>query len=174
MATLLLGPTPPELDEFLERRRALGQDGHDEVWEGVYHVAPMANAWHGYAVAGVLEALRTAGRAARLVGSTAFNLGDPDDYRVPDAGFHRGVPTDTWVATAAIVVEVVSPYDESYAKLPFYATRGVDEVLIVDPGPRAARWYVRREGGDGYDERDASALLGVTSTQVVAALTWPE
>lgn len=49
MATLVLGPTPPELTGFLERRRSMGQDRFDEVWEGVYHVAPAPNAWHGYA-----------------------------------------------------------------------------------------------------------------------------
>ena len=39
-----------------------------------------------------------------------------------------------WLPTAALVVEVVSPGDETYDKLQFYACHNVDEVLIVDPG----------------------------------------
>lgn len=172
MATLVLGPPPPELAGFLERRRALGQDRYDEVWEGVYHVAPMANAWHGYAVLRVVELLSTAARAAGLTATDAFNLGERNDYRVPDLGYHREIPTMTNVPTAAIVVEVVSPGDESYAKLPFYSAHDVAEVLIVNPSLRTAPWFVHR--GDGYDERDASPLLGVTSAEIAAGLRWPE
>ncbi len=40
MRTVVLGPRPPELQALVERRRALGQDLHDEVWHGDYHVAP--------------------------------------------------------------------------------------------------------------------------------------
>lgn len=42
MRSVVLGERPPELEEFLERRRALGQDGYDEVWEGEHHAAPGA------------------------------------------------------------------------------------------------------------------------------------
>lgn len=35
------------LDGWLERWRALGQDGRDEVREGVRHVTPLASAEHG-------------------------------------------------------------------------------------------------------------------------------
>ena len=36
-----------ELEELIARRRALGQDGMDEVWEGEYHVAPHAHSHSG-------------------------------------------------------------------------------------------------------------------------------
>ena len=45
--TVLLGEPPNVLAEWLERRRALGQDRFDEVWEGDYHVSPEARASHG-------------------------------------------------------------------------------------------------------------------------------
>jgi hypothetical protein len=45
--TVLLCEPPFEIAEWLKRRQALGQDGLDEVWEGDYHVAPMAHARHG-------------------------------------------------------------------------------------------------------------------------------
>ncbi|MGH8929470.1 MAG: hypothetical protein ACRDZO_02230 [Egibacteraceae bacterium] len=38
--TVIAGKRPPEIESWLERRRALGQDLFDEVWEGDYHVGP--------------------------------------------------------------------------------------------------------------------------------------
>jgi len=130
MATLLLGPTPPELSEFLERRRNLGQDRYDEMWEGTYHVAPAPNSWHGYAVLRVAGLLAGPAAAVGLTATDPFNLGEATDYRVPDLGYHRDFPTSTFVPTAAIVVEVVSPDDETYAKLPFYADHDLDELVL--------------------------------------------
>lgn len=43
---VLLGDPPPEVEAYLARRRELGQDLYDEVWEGTYHVAPAAHPWH--------------------------------------------------------------------------------------------------------------------------------
>jgi len=40
MRTVLVGRPPQDFEEVLQRRRALGQDLFDEVWEGEYHVAP--------------------------------------------------------------------------------------------------------------------------------------
>jgi hypothetical protein len=95
VAALVLGPLPPELSEFLDRRRALGHDLFDEVWEGVYHVAPAPNAWHGCAVQAVADVLSAATRAADLSATSPFNLSDADDYRVPDLGYHRKFPNTT-------------------------------------------------------------------------------
>lgn len=81
-------------------------------------------------------------RAASLVPAMGeFNLGESEhDYRVPDGGLHRSIPRGVWQSTAAIVVETISPGDESWDKLPFYAAHEVDEVLIVDPGGCAVHW----------------------------------
>ena len=38
--TLVLDPPPADFEALLERRRKLGQDLLDEVWEGVYHMNP--------------------------------------------------------------------------------------------------------------------------------------
>lgn len=168
---MVLGPPPPELAGFLERRQSLGQDRFDEVWEGVYHVAPAPNAWHGYAALRIAELLSDAARNTHLTPTDPFNLGDPDDYRVPDLGYHREFPTGAFVATAAIVVEVVSPDDQTEAKLPFYASRGVDEVLVIDPAVRTARWFAR--DGSAYTERDTSALLAVSGSDLANQLRWP-
>jgi len=49
-----------------------------------------------------------------------FNLGVSEhDYRVPDGGLHRQRPRGVWQATAALVIEILSPHDESWEKPPF-------------------------------------------------------
>lgn len=71
-----------------------------------------------------------------------FNLGHPNDYRIPDGGLHRGKPTGAFLPTAAVVIEVASPDDEAYDKLGFYAARGVEELIIADLQTRAVRiWH---------------------------------
>jgi hypothetical protein len=47
MPTLVFDPPPAELEALLERRRDWGADRHDEVWEGVLHVIPLASVEHG-------------------------------------------------------------------------------------------------------------------------------
>jgi Uma2 family endonuclease len=42
--------------------------------------------------------------------------------------------------TAALVVEIVSPEDETWQKLPYYAAHEVDELLILDPEKRTVDW----------------------------------
>lgn len=136
MRTLFVSD-PPEIVAIRERRKALGQDRYDEVWEGVYHVAPEAHGRHGLTQVSVSLSLSPLADAVGLWLSGPFNLGtSKDDFRVPDFGFHQVEPLQVWVPTAVIVGEVLSPDDESRDKLAFYAARGVEEVLLVDP-PRA-------------------------------------
>ena len=66
-----------------------------------------------------------------MISTAAFNLGQPDDFRVPDGGIHRALPTTVYVPTAAAVIEIESPDDETWDKFGFYAERAVDEVLVV-------------------------------------------
>jgi hypothetical protein len=40
MRTVVLDPPPVEVERMIERRRRLGLDMHDEIWEGEYHVVP--------------------------------------------------------------------------------------------------------------------------------------
>ena len=70
------------------------------------------------------------------------------------------------------MVEIVSPDDESWAKLDFYATHEVDEVLIVDPETRRVTWLAR--DGSGYHEADGSTLLGITTADLASQLDWPQ
>lgn len=171
MKTVVLGEPPPEIVAFLTRRHALDQDRSDEVWEGDYHVVPAPHPWHGVVHTRLMVALDPLARAAGLVGGNEFNLGVLGDFRVPDGGFHRGVPSEVFVPTAAIVIEILSPGDETWEKFGFYARHGVEEVLIVDPGTRHVRWFAL--AGAGYKEAGASRLLAVTAEELVAAIDWP-
>lgn len=168
---MILGPRPAELEALIERRRALGLDVYDEVWEGEYHMAPAAHPSHGYLDDELAVLLRPLARRAGLVGSGPFNLGEADDYRVPDRGLHRVVATTTFVPTAAVVVEIRSPDDETSNKLDFYAARGVDELLIVSPADRSVAWLGLRDGR--YIVADSSSLLGISAEDLAGQIDWP-
>lgn len=171
MKLVVVGEPPVEITSFLARRRALGQDRFDEVWEGEYHMVPAPHFWHGQVDSEVAALLRGPAKAAGLVITSQFNLGKHDDYRVPDGGYHR-VPLPTvWVPTAAVVVEVLSPEDETWEKLDFYARHGVEEICIAEPLARSIRWFVL--AGGAYQETGASPLLGVTAADLVARIDWP-
>jgi len=171
MRTIVLGDQPAPLQSWLEQRRALGQDRFDEVWEGEYHVAPEAHGRHGDVAHQLGELLSPPARTAGLRGSGPLNLGTKGDYRVPDQAYLRQRATEVWNPSAVIVVEVVSPGDESYAKFDFYHRLGVEEVLIVDPLRRAVEWYQRSEAG--FDRCGASRLLSVTEAALAAEIDWP-
>jgi Uma2 family endonuclease len=168
--TVVLGARPPELEALLERRRALGQDMYDEVWAGDYHIKPEPQPLHDYVDHQLAELLGSLYQRARLVATGPFNLGGPDDYRVPDRGLHRGPPATTFVPTAAVVIEVVSPDDETWNKIDFYNAHSVDELLIADLAQRSVTLLAV---GDGrYAERESSGLLGVGSAELAAKIDW--
>ncbi|HUZ30397.1 MAG TPA: Uma2 family endonuclease [Solirubrobacteraceae bacterium] len=172
MRTVLPDPLPAEFEELLERRRRWGADTHDEVWEGVCHVTPAPSMVHALVTAQLTVLLTPLARAAGLATSAEFNLGEGEhDYRVPDLGVHRAPTIGAWHPTAALVVEVVSPGDETFDKIPFYASHGVDEVLIVEPEARTVRW-LGLEGGD-YREIDRSHLIELGPAELVAQIDWP-
>ncbi len=172
MTVVVLGERP-ETTELIERRRRLGQDRRDEVWEGVYHVAPEAPVEHGLIQAEVYSRLRHRAAERGLRVSLAFNLGaGRHDFRIPDFGLHSGQPHGVWLPTAVVVGEVLSPDDETWEKFPFYARHGVEEIWVLDPQARSARVFLRRDE-DGYDEGDASPRLGLTTLEL-ADLDWPD
>jgi hypothetical protein len=161
MRTVVLGPPPPELAALIARRQQLGLDKYDEVWDGEYHMAPMAHSSHGELQAQLIRLIGPWADAAGLVMTGPFHLGSPDDFRIPDLGLHRGDPNAVWVPTAAMAVEVESPDDETWEKLPFYASRGVDDILIVSADHRSVTWLILERGG--YLRSEASRLLGPDS-----------
>jgi Uma2 family endonuclease len=173
MPTVILDPLPLEIDELLVRRQELGLDTADEMWKGVLHENPAPRGRHGEILQQLAELFGPLARAAGLVPAMAdFNLGAQGDYRVPDGGLHHPEEADNrlYYPTAALVVEIVSPYDESWAKLPFYAAHYVDEVLIVDPQKREIHWLALR--GDGYEPVERSGLIDFGAAELAERIVW--
>jgi Uma2 family endonuclease len=133
-------------------------------------MAPAANFEHGRIGARLIRILDPLAAAAQLELSLEFNLGSSTDFRVPDLGLHRGSPTGTWIDTAAIVVEVRSPDDETFEKFAFYFECGVDEVLVADLVERTVTWFVR--GADAFVPAAMSELLATSLVDVQTALGW--
>jgi Uma2 family endonuclease len=172
MRTLVLDPSTAGMQELLERRRRSGLDRCDEVWEGVLHMVPAPSYAHAATEAQLVVILSPAARAAGLEITGQCNVGTgEEDFRVPDTALHRPGAGGTWPPTPALVVEIVSPRDESWEKLPFYAAHGVEEVLIVDPAARSVDWLALR-GGE-YRAIERSELIDLGVAELAARIEWP-
>jgi Uma2 family endonuclease len=142
-------PVPVSEREIDDRRR-LGIDKRDERWAGEWRLVNPPKQWHASLNARLLVALAPGAEARGLdYYSDAIGLfAAHDDWRVPDQVYAR--PEDAredGVVSAELVVEIRSPGDDSYRKLPFYAARGVREVLVVHRA-RRAELYRRDAGGE--------------------------
>jgi Uma2 family endonuclease len=173
MPTLVHDPQPAELAALIARRQRLGQDLFDEVWEGVLHMNPAPAGGHGQIEKQLVLILAPLAERAGLECTGQFNVGESEaDYRVPDLGLHRDWTDRVWYPAAALVVEIVSPGDESYRKFDFYASHGVEEVVIVDPADRAVHSFVL--AGEGrYEPAERSGLLEVGAAELAQQLDWP-
>ncbi len=172
MRALILDPPSAGLDELLERRKRSGLDRLDEVWEGVLHMVPAPSGAHASLEWQLAAILRPLAQAAGLEAVGQFNLGEGEhDYRVPDGGLHRSPPRGTWFPTAALVVEIVSPGDETWEKLRFYAAHHVDELLIVDPADQRVDWLAL--DGSSYQAVERSGLVELGTVELSARIDWP-
>jgi len=173
--TLVRDPPPAEFEALLERRRRLGQDLLDEVWEGVYVMRQVpaighANVAHQLAV--VLGPLAHEAGLVPMIGN--FNLGGPENYRVPDGALLSGRARNRlYVPTAELVVEIVSPGDGTWDKLGFYAAHDVGELLIVDPEKCEVHWLALRSGRE-YRPIERSTLVVLGPAELVERIDWPQ
>jgi len=173
MRTVVLDPLTAGLDELLERRRRSGIDRLDEVWEGVLHMVPAPSFGHARIAQQLAEMLGPPARAAGLTAAMhEFNLGESEhDFRIPDGGLLEPGASGVWLHTAALVVEIASPNDESWEKLPFYAAHDVDEVLIVDPAAHSIDWLALRDGE--YRPIERSAVIDLGASDLAGQIDWP-
>ena len=172
MRTVISDPLPTEVETLLQRRKKLGQDRRDEVWEGVYHMVPAPSHKHSTLAAQVKALLRPPASAAGLEITDEFNLGDSNtNFRVPDGGLHRPGAAEMWHPTAALVIEVLSPEDDAWEKLPFYAAHHVDEILILDPDTREVHWLALADGE--YKPIERSALIELGPAELEQRINWP-
>jgi Uma2 family endonuclease len=144
METLVLDPRQSE--RLQAERQARGLDGYDEVWDGVYVMAPSPNDEHQQVSIRLARPFLEVVEDAELgIVRPCVNLAiDPNEwqhnYRIPDlAVFLNGsaaVCHDSfWSGPPDFIVEIVSPFDKTREKLAFYAQLGTREVLIVDRAP---------------------------------------
>jgi Uma2 family endonuclease len=171
---------------LLEERRRRGLDVFDEVWDGILHMVPPPSTEHQ----------RLGSRLHLTLGPIAASRGfepfyesgvfDPaagdSNYRVPDLAFAR--PEDISKrgieGKAALVIEILSPGDETRDKLPFYAAVGVAEIWIVDPATRQCELYVLRgqryhaalPGDDGSVRSPALAVSLATVAGPRLRIAW--
>lgn len=137
---------PAVSEQLIEERRARGADLHDEVWEGVYVMSPLAGLEHQFIAFELAHAFRTGmGRTSGSLILVGVNVSDRDEnwahnYRCPDVAlflkdtkaklheaFTHGGPD--------FAVEIASPNDHTREKFDFYAKVGTRELLIVDRDP---------------------------------------
>ena len=112
---------------------------------------------------------RAAGPSPRM---SIFNLGEPDDYRVPDGGLLRERLNRVRAPTAALVIEIVSPDDDTWKKVPFYAKHGADELLIVDLQKQRVDWLGLHSSGE-YRPIERSRLIELGPAELAQRLDWP-
>jgi Uma2 family endonuclease len=156
-------------EDLLAERRRTGADLWDEMWEGVLHLVPTPSGWHQRFGTKLLVVLTPIAEALGLSASYETGLYRSDEsYRTPDLVFSlveqhtkRGVE-----GGAELVVEILSPNDETYEKLPFYEAFPVREVLVLNPDTRAIELFTLRGGkyhAVAADDRGVvrSAVLGV-------------
>jgi len=155
MAMLL---TDPWLEERLKaERKAVGADRYDEVWEGVYMMAPMPNSEHQSIViqlSSILQEVIGWSGLADVFPGINLSARDEDwehDYRVPDVAVFlksgSAVNCDThWRGAADFLVEITSPEDRTREKIPFYSRLGVRELLVVERQPWRLELYRHQSG----------------------------
>lgn len=147
---------PAAAREYIRQRQELGLDQHDEVWDGVYVVAPLATNPHqdvSTALAGLFFfAINLEARGRVLAGANISDRreGWESNYRVPDVvvvlNEGRAVDCGThWMGGPDFLVEVRSPGDDTNDKIPFYSSVGVRELLVVHRDTRELRLY-RHDG----------------------------
>jgi Uma2 family endonuclease len=96
------------------------------------------------------------------------NIGiDKVDARVPDLAVYRPDTERTsaaFLATAELVVEVLSPGEAAGAKLDFYADRGVREYLEIDLASGDVRLLAHR--ADRWEPIDRSDVVELSVDDV--------
>ena len=147
-------------ESLLAERRSRGLDRRDELWDGVLHMVPPPTDAHQGLSTELVMLLGPLAKGRGLVPRVETGLfRSGGDYRVPDQLYRRPADGSTRGAEGAeLVVEILSPQDETLAKLPWYHEVGVREVLVLDPIARAATLY--RAGQ--VVEPAHSDVLGVT------------
>lgn len=148
----------PDLASRLLAERSLsGADRYDEVWEGTYMMAPLANDEHQdiqSKLTSIFQVLVGWGNGALV--RAGVNVSDREhdwqfNYRCPDVavffpGTHARNCDTHWLNGPDLAVEILSPNDRAREKIPFYSTTGVRELLLIDRNPWSLELYHPHNG----------------------------
>jgi Uma2 family endonuclease len=156
---------PSLLPDIQAIRKKTGADQWDEMWEGVLHMPPAPNRGH-QDLEFCLESYLRLHWAPTCQGKVYHQInlavidGWPNNYRIPDLvlllpqrfaidrnEYFEGAPD--------VVVEIHSPGDEAYEKLPFYRDLGVPEVWIIHRDTREPEIHVLKR--NRYKKQSATA-----------------
>jgi Uma2 family endonuclease len=152
------------------------------MWEGVLHMTPAPNVEHQRMLGRMIEflgpLLRLTHRGTLISGINVFREAGPTaNYRTPDLTFvaagREHVLHDDGVRGEGpdAVVEIRSPEDETYDKLPFFAALNVQEVIVCHRDSKEPEIF--RLAGSQYvavqcdpDGWLVSRVLGVRSRRI--------
>lgn len=139
------------LEAMIAKRKEQGIDRYDEVWEGVYVMPSTPSSTHQDLVIAFLDVLipivRHEKRGRIFAG---MNVSDRTDwkanFRVPDIVVvlknGRAIDCGTYLFGGPdFLIEIESPSDDVNAKLPFYGSIGVRELLIIHRDRRTLRLF---------------------------------
>jgi Uma2 family endonuclease len=163
---------------LIARRRRLGLDQWDEVWEGTYVMVPPADI-EQFEVSGELASVLTVAVKWAGLGEVYSGVAISDrvrgwkqNIRVPDvAVFLHGNPAQDcrthWCGGPDLAIEVVSPRDRTRRKIPFYEQLGTRELLLVERRPWRLTLLRLCEGKLREADQSTCATSAVLSSNVV-------
>lgn len=170
-------------EEVILQRRRMEIDLFDEMWEGELHMSPLPHFKHQGIVGDLLaffkyhwqalgEGVVQTNVGVKRPGTPDVELAGekvPSDYRGPDLLFllsgHEDRVQEGWVVGPPdAVIEVRSPGDETYKKLPFYHSLGVPEVIVIHRNTKAVEVYVH--GQAEYERKPLESDGSVASAQI--------
>lgn len=161
-----------ELAAQIAERARLGIDTFDEVWDGEYRMNAAPHPRHSFLMLKLMSMLGPLAEAQGFIALGEFNIGTPHDYRIPDAGFIDAMPASAFTVGAKLVIEILSPHDDTMDKLPLYARYGVGEIVIIDPATRGVSWLGLDAATRTYLPVDRSAVIDITAADIAAQLPW--
>jgi len=156
---------------FRESHEASDASKWDEVWEGVLHVPPLPNDEHQDLVYGLGIPLREVvqspglGKVRPGVNVTDRHPNWKFNFRGPDVvvylNSNPAINHEThWTGGPDFLIEIISPGEDPYAKLDFYAKVHTREVLIVHRQPWTLELFQLK--GDTFSAVGRSDLMQPT------------
>lgn len=157
---------------LIQERKDRGIDHHDEIWDGVYVMAPAPNNEHQYLVSrltyilNILIDSQNSGIVLPGTNITDRTIDWRNNFRCPDVVYFSSnspaIDKGThWLGGPDLAIEIVSLHDRTREKLEFYESVGTRELLIVDREPWQLELYRFQDG-----------KLSITATSSLAEPTW--